>query len=213
LAEELGKIEKPLVSEFSGERKLYLVPLIFRGVDAPEDYLELFERFWKQVKEQIAKLEVSLGKVNHVYHELVSVPGDAGTKVLERMSPSSFLIVSEEVLAGARFEATDDKDMLEEAMDWERCLIGGLISAKVEKVVSDFYLEASRKRYEHIAARLDSTLKAGETGMFFIREGHRVQFPASIQVISVAPPALDEIHRWLRNRVAEAETKTGGTSK
>ena len=27
-----------------------------------------------------------------------------------------------------------------------------------------------------------------------------VQFPGDIEVFSVAPPALDEIHRWQRNR-------------
>ena len=27
-----------------------------------------------------------------------------------------------------------------------------------------------------------------------------VQFPVDIEVFSVAPPALDEIHRWLRDR-------------
>jgi hypothetical protein len=27
-----------------------------------------------------------------------------------------------------------------------------------------------------------------------------VQFPADIEVFSVVPPVLDEIHRWLRNR-------------
>ncbi len=60
---------------------------------------------------------------------------------------------------------------------------------------SEFYVEASRKRYEHIARRIDEALKANEVGMLFIREGHRVQFPQDIEVFSVAPPALDEIRR------------------
>ena len=32
--------------------------------------------------------------------------------------------------------------------------------------------------------------------------GNRVQFPADIEVFSVAPPALDDIHRWMRDRSA-----------
>ena len=44
----------------------------------------------------------------------------------------------------------------------------------------------------------------------FIREGHQVQFPSDIQVFYVAPPALDEIKRWLRDRAHAAEEKEGG---
>ncbi len=205
MGEGLGKIERPSASSFSGENKLYLVPLIFKGVESPPEYMEKFEAYWRQVAEQVSKLESSLGKVTRIYHELVSVPGDAGLRVLEKLSPSTYTIASEMVHHGAQFEATEDKDSLEEAMDWERCLIGGLISSKVEKLVSDYYLEASRKRYDHIAKRIETTLQNAESGVLFIREGHRVQFPGSVQVISVAPPALDEIHRWMRNRVSEAE--------
>jgi guanylate kinase len=33
-----------------------------------------------------------------------------------------------------------------------------------------------------------------------MRESHQLQFPTDIQIIYVAPPALDEINRWLRDR-------------
>jgi len=32
-----------------------------------------------------------------------------------------------------------------------------------------------------------------------------VQFPSSIDVFSVFPPALDEIHRWARDQAAKRE--------
>ena len=70
------------------------------------------------------------------------------------------------------------------------------------KIVSEFYVEASRKRYEDIARRIAETLKPDEAGILFIRENHMVQFPKDIEVFSVAPPALDEIHRWQRDRLS-----------
>jgi hypothetical protein len=70
----------------------------------------------------------------------------------------------------------------------------------VARAVGDFYVEASGRRYEHIARRIDETLGAAERAILFIGEGHRVQFPGDIQVFSVSPPALDQIHRWLRQR-------------
>jgi hypothetical protein len=61
----------------------------------------------------------------------------------------------------------------------------------------------SKKRNEYIARQIDETLKPDEIGVLFMREGHQVQFPQDIQVIYVAPPALDEIERWLRDREAK----------
>ncbi len=90
-------------------------------------------------------------------------------------------------------------------MDWERHLLVGFISQKVAKIVSEFYVEVLKKRYEVIARRIDESLEDNEVGMLFIREGHRVQFPKDIEVFIVAPPVLDEIHRWQRDRESTGE--------
>ena len=209
MGEELGRIEKPEVASFGEGRKLYLVPLLFRPEDAPPDYSERFDLYWQQVKEHVANLEAKLGQVSRVYHESITATGEDGLKVMERLSPSSCQIVREKRQNGAQLEATEDKELAEESMDWERCLLTGFVSEKVLRRVSEFYIEASRKRYEHIAKRMDETLQAGEAAALFIREGHGVQFPLDIQVFSVAPPALDQIHRWLRERTAAPKGEEG----
>jgi hypothetical protein len=48
--------------------------------------------------------------------------------------------------------------------------------------------------------QISETLKDDEAGLLFIREEHSVQFPTDIEVFSVFPPALDEIHRWFRDQ-------------
>jgi hypothetical protein len=53
----------------------------------------------------------------------------------------------------------------------------------------------------HIGAQISNTLKDGEAGILFISEGHRVQFPADMQVFFVAPPALDALRRWLDDQM------------
>jgi len=83
----------------------------------------------------------------------------------------------------------------------------GLVSKKVADKVSEFYFEAYRKRYEFMTKKLEETLKDNEAGLLFITEGHRLQFPADIEVFSVFPPALDEIHRWLRDRSEKKQKK------
>jgi len=200
MEEQLGKIEKPEVEQFTGKRKLYLVPLIFYGENAPPEYMEKFNLYWEQVSQQVANLESKIGKADHVYHESITLAGEDGLKVIEKLNPSCYQIAKNKCQSGAVLEATEDKELAEESMDWERFLLMGFVSQKVAKMVSEFYVEASRKRYEDIARRIDETLKPDEVGILFIREGHMVQFPKDIEVFSVAPPALDEIHRWQRDR-------------
>lgn len=203
--EQLGRIERPDAEQFQGRRKLYLVPLLYSWHDAPADYMERLKLYWQQVREQIANLESRIGGIKLVYHESVTAAGDEGLKILERLNPSSHQLVREKCLMGARLEVVEDKELVEETLDWERHLIMGFLSDKVAHTVSELFSEASRKRWEHIAKRIDDTLKSEAAAMLFIREGHRVQFAPDVEVFIVAPPALNEIQRWLRERQEQAE--------
>ncbi|MCX6004654.1 MAG: hypothetical protein NT082_03175 [Chloroflexi bacterium] len=205
MSEELGKIEKPEVSSFTAGRKILQVPLIYAGKDSPADYLELFDKYWQQAVEMITKLENSLGSVTIIYHETVAAGGQEGLKMLEILNPKSHSIVADRSKGEDRLKCIEDNDLLGEVMDWERCIMTGFLSEKVAKQVYQFYNEASHKRYEYIGKTIDETLKAGDVALLFIREGHLVQFPKDIDVFSVAPPALDEIHRWARDRAAKKE--------
>jgi hypothetical protein len=203
MAEELGKIEKPEAGQFRNKRRLYLVPLLYSWQDAPAEYTEKYNLYWQQVKEHVANLESKIGKVNRIYHESVTIAGEEGLKILEKLNPASSQVAQEKCHCGAQFEMIEDKELAEESMDWERHLLMGFLSEKVANIVSQFFSEALRKRYEHIAKRINETLKENEVALLIIREEHMVQFPSDIEVFIVAPPVLDEIHRWLRDRRTE----------
>ncbi|UCB42109.1 MAG: hypothetical protein JSV77_06470 [Dehalococcoidales bacterium] len=212
MAEELGRIEKPSAERFQGERKLYLVPLLYTGKDAPQEYLERFELYWQQVEEQIYNQESKIGKARRVYHELIAVGGEEGLKILEELNPPGYKITRQRAEAGAEFEATEEAELANECMDWERFLLFGFLSRSAAGKVSELYRESARKRYEHIAQRIDETLGANEVAILFIREEHQVQFPQDIEVFMVAPPALDAIHRWLRERPQHEEPQESAES-
>ena len=205
MAEELGKIEKPEAGQFREKRKLYLVPLLFSWEDAPEEYVNLFDLYWQQVKEHLGNLESKLGSVNKVYHESITLADEAGLEVLEKLNPASCQIVRDKCQNGAHLEVVEDKELAEETVDWERFLRIGFVSQKVGRMVSDFFVEATRKRYEHIASKIDETLGDNEVAMLLIWEGHGVQFHQDIEVFNVAPPVLDEIRRWQRARSTTEE--------
>ena len=200
MAEELGKIEKPPVEGFQKGRKLYLVPLIYCGEETPVEYLDKFHRYWEQVEKQINELELKLGSANRIYHELIPDGGEDGIKAIKELNERSHSIIRTCMDKGAQLEAVEDADLLTEFMDWSRCLVIGLQNQKVFTKVYESYLEVSKKRNEYIASKIDETLKADEIGVLLMRENHQVQFPQDLQIFYVAPPALDEIKRWIRER-------------
>ena len=89
MAEELGKIEKPPVENFKSGRKLFFIPLIFSGKDLPQEFQEKFKLYWDQVDSQIVSLEVKLGPVNRVYHELIPESGEQGVLELSKLEAAA----------------------------------------------------------------------------------------------------------------------------
>ena len=214
MTQELGKIEKPSVEEYRAARKLFFVPLLFTPKQLEGELFEKVFKYWDQVEGQLTNLELKLGIVKKVYHELVPVGGEEGSKILEELNSTSYGIVKARLDKGAELEPLEDADLLTESMDWTKCLAIGLQNQKVFDKVYEAYLQSQKKRNEHIAKMIDNTLKEGEIGILLMREGHQVQFPADIEVFYVSPPGLDEIKRWLRTREVEAEKAADeGTEK
>ncbi len=205
MSETVGKIDKPLAEEFKKGRKLFFVPLVYRGKESPAEYVEKYNNYWQPVENQMRDLESKLGKVNKIYHELIPAGGEDGVKVLKELHENSYQIIKARIDKGAQFEAAEESELLTEFLDWGRCLATGLQNQKVFARVYESYIEASRKRNEYITKRIDATLKADEIGLLFMREGHQVQFPPDIQVFYISPPELDELRRWLRNHEAKSK--------
>ncbi len=200
MSEELGRVEKPEVSSFKQTRKIVQVPLVYSSKDAPPDYVELFEKYWQQVDEMITKLEARLGRVTVILHESIADSGEEGYKVMQELNPQSHTICMARSKNGGRLVAFEDPALLADVMDWERCMMIGFLSENVARRVYESFSESSKLRYQHISKAIADLLKDGDIALLFIREGHAVQFPPDVDVFMVAPPALDEIHRWARER-------------
>jgi len=213
MSQELGKIEKPSVEEYRAARKLFFVPLLFTPKQLEGELFEKVFRYWDQVESQLSNLELKLGIVKKVYHELVPIGGEEGSKIIEELNSTSYGIVKARLDKGAQLEPLEDADLLTESMDWTKCLALGLQNQKVFDKVYESYIQAYKKRNEHIAKMIDETLKESEVGILLMREGHQVQFPADIEVFYVSPPGLDEIKRWIRTKEVEAEKEPGEGSE
>jgi hypothetical protein len=207
VSETLGRVERPAAESFIARRKLYLVFLVFTHESAPQEYKDKCDKYWRQVGEQLANLESKAGAATHVYHESVSEQGEAGLALLKRLHRFSHELVQTRCANGAVLEAMEDAELVAEVSDWERFMMMGYSSSKVGELVRDLYTQALKKRNEHVLSVIDTTLGPGESGLLLVGEGHRLQFPSDIEVFSVVPPALDELHRWLRDQAAQRAEK------
>ena len=213
MAEELGKIEKPPVEKYSKGRKLLFVPLLFSPPEPEDDFVERAHKYWDEVESHVTNLESKLGSVNKVFHELVPVGGEEGSKVIEELNSASYQIVRARLDKGAKVQPVEDIELLTEFMDWSRCLAVGLQNQKVLTKVYKSYSEVRSRRNKAIAKKIDKALKEEDIGILLMREGHQVQFPTDIEVFYVAPPGLDEIKRWIRAREEEPQTPMDKDSK
>jgi hypothetical protein len=196
------KIEKPNAELYKGKRKLYCIPLLYSEKEAQSDYLEMINLYWNQVEEHVSKMEKA-GKVIKIYHEAIYSAGEDGMSELEKLNEESYKLVKSKCEEGAELQALEDKELFYEFMDWRRCMIVPFNSEKVFTKVLEFYRDASKRRYEHIAKRIDETLEEGETGMLIMNEEDRsnIQFPTDIEIFIVHPPALADIQHWIREQL------------
>ena len=202
MAEELTRITRPAAANYQGKRKLLLVPLIHLPVppDAiPPEGAEIIARYWEQVDVQVRAVQNALGSVTRIYHENLPQGGADGLRYLEASGQGNHSLVKSLADADAVLETTESMDILAETLDLQRCLMQPLMSQAVAGRLQEWLTEASRRRNDFIASTIDSTLPDDETGLLLISERHQVQFPADLEVIYIAPPALDEFRRWLQN--------------
>jgi hypothetical protein len=212
MSEELGKIEKPPVEDFKGGRKLFFVPMVLATRELPQEYMDKCAHYWEQVDLQISGLEIKLGNLTRIYHELVPESGEKGVQHLADLNLSSLKLIQNRIERGAVLEATEDSEILAELMDWSRCISLGLQSQKVFSKIYESYNEVHSRRNEFISHKIQETLKENETAMLIMAEGHHVQFPSDIKIFYIAPPSLDEIKRWLRDYETKAREASSGES-
>ena len=202
MAEQLTRITRPAAANYQGKRKLLLAPLIHLPIppdSMPPEGAEIMGRYWEQVDVQVRAVQNALGSVTHVYHENTPEGGVDGLGYLEASGQNSHSLVKSLMEDGAVLESTESIDILAESLDLQRCLMQPLMSPTVANRLQEWFTEATRRRYEYIADTINSTLPEDETGLLLINERHQVQFPADLEVIYIAPPALDEFRRWLQN--------------
>lgn len=200
---ELGRIDKPKAENFTGKRKLYCVPNIYPIHDAPDDYKELFNRYWDEVAQQIEKIEVA-GKIKKIFCEILYLQGEETLNILAKLDERVQQIVKKKLEEGGTLLALENIEIFGPYIDWGNCL--KVVNTKeVFTKILEFYTEFSNKRLQHILSVIDSNLTEAEAGLLIMKDEDRakLQFPADIEVFLVTPPSYDDILRWIREKWKE----------
>jgi len=201
----LSQFPKPDAGQYQDKRKLFLVPNYGLAPGMPSEGLEFVERYWSEVRDQINNLERSLGAVKHIYHEMLFSDGDEGNQLIQNLNPQGYSFIQAMTGSTATLQITEDRAMVEENTDWQRCLSVGLVSPTVLNAAMEGFQRTTQSRYDDISKKIDDSLDEGEVGILFVREDHRVQFPSDVQVFYVAPPALDALKRWINDQMSAAQ--------
>jgi hypothetical protein len=209
---ELGQIEKPKAEDFTKKRKLYCVPNIYPIYDPPEEFKELFNRYWDEVAQQIEKLEVA-GKVKKIFCEMVYSQGEEMLNILGRFNERVQQIVKKKVEEGGTLLPLEDKEIFGPYMDWGNCL--RMVSTQeVFTKILEYYTEVASKRLQHVMSVIDENLTETEAGLLIMKDEDRtkLQFPGDIEVFLVTPPSFDDIMRWFREKWKEMSEQNSASS-
>lgn len=200
---KLGKIEKPKISDFEESRRLFCVPLIpqFNQKDLADDLKKSIEEFWVQVESKIEDLK-RIGSVSYVFVETITKDGEEGEALVKQFGEEIYGIVMEKIEKGAKLVVVENKEILNEYLDWSLCLSVTRRSQKVFTKVFEFHQDARNRRNKEIAKRIDETLKKNDCGLLFMTDENRLQIQpilsSDIQVFLIHPPAFNDVMRGFR---------------
>lgn len=207
MAKKLGKIEKPPLKKFHHVRKLFCLPIIpqLQGENIQEDLKNKVRIFWQQATKQISNLERT-GKTSYIFMEsITSEDGEDLLDLVKQINEEAYSLVKEKCEQGAKLVVIEDKANLDEYLDWSMCLSVVRRSQKVINQVIEHQGNAVKRRNEHIAKRINDTLKADKAGLLIMTDDNRLQLqphlPSDIQVFLIHPPALNDVQQWFREYI------------
>lgn len=216
---ELGKIEKPIASNFTAKRKLYVVPTLPFEELALEFNLETakVERFWGEVREKIEYFVSTYGNISALYLEGVNEDEKIGIEFFEKFGKESnhYRLIKSIVDSGAVIRGIEkgehvrlsrllfeeySKSFLPEIKEFHEGFYGKDIDFDGWRNYLIKRIQETQEEMGKIASRLVGELPENANGVLIITEGRPIEFPQGMDVFQIRPPAFDEIARYVREK-------------
>tara|TARA_Y100000590_G_scaffold465765_1_gene638993 strand:- start:3094 stop:3732 length:639 start_codon:yes stop_codon:yes gene_type:complete len=196
---ELGKISKPSVDRFKNKKRLIYVPIFF----VPPQISDIkennpFKDYWAEIADNINKLELSLGKIDIIFHEMNTKSKEDGLNIIENLNPDGIDFIKILHNSGSTISDFENEELITELMDWQRALSSGIISAKARETISKEYNETNSQRNKNLLDKISQELNVGSNGILFMREDHGLQFDNETEVFYVSSNTISKVHEWLK---------------
>ena len=196
---ELGKISKPSVDRFKNKKRLIYVPIFF----VPPQISDIkennpFKDYWAEIADNINKLELSLGKIDIIFHEMNTKSKEDGLNIIENLNPDGIDFIKILHNSGSKISDFENEELITELMDWQRALSSGIISAKARETISKEYNETNSQRNKNLLDKISQELNVGSNGILFMREDHGLQFDNETEVFYVSSNTISKVHEWLK---------------
>ena len=196
---ELGKISKPSVERFNNKKRLIYVPIFF----IPPQLTEIkknnpFNEYWKEIANNINKLELSLGKIDIIFHEMNTKPAKEGLDIIENLNPNGIDYIKILYNSGSKISDFENEELVTELMDWQRALSSGIMSEKAREIISKEYTETNSERNKNLLNKISKELNIGSNGILFMREDHGLQFNSDTEIFYVSSNTINKVHDWLK---------------
>jgi hypothetical protein len=196
---KLGKISKPSVERFNNKKRLIYVPIFFIPPQLTEIKINNpFNEYWKEIADNINKLELSLGKIDIIFHEMNTKPAKEGLDIIENLNPNGIDFVKILYNSGSKISDFENEELVTELMDWQRALSSGIMSTKARELISKEYTETNSERKKNLLKKISKELNIGSNGILFMREDHGLQFDSDTEIFYVSSNTISKVHDWLK---------------
>jgi len=197
---EIGKINKPEVAKYKNMKKIYFVRNLYLPKNATDQYKIIFDRYWKEVEEYIAKIEVA-GNVAKIFCESLYMSGEDAKKIIKSMNVALEQIVQKKIDAGAELLPLEDKEIFGSYVDWNNCMMV-IRTARVYDKVQEELKAVVKERFNYIKTVLEKNIGKAEAAMLIMRGEDRdfLELPDDIELFLISPPAYDDLVKFMRDR-------------
>ena len=196
---ELGKISKPSVDRFKNKKRLIYVPIFFvpPQISAIKEN-NPYKDNWAEIADNINKLELSLGKIDVIFHEMNTKSKEEGLNIIENLNPDGIDFIKILHNSGSNISDFENEELITELMDWQRALSSGIMSAKAREIISKEYNETNTQRNKKLLNKISDELNIGSNAILFMREDHGLQFDNETEVFYVSSNTISKVHEWLK---------------
>ncbi len=217
---ELGKIEKPEAKNFTAKRKLYVVPTLPFEELALEFKLDnaKLERFWGEVREKIDDFVSTYGNISTLYLEEVNEDEKIGMEIFEKFGKESnhYKLIKNLMDSGAVIKGIEKSEYLRRSKllfeEYSKSFL-----PEIKELHEGFYgknidfegwrsylvkrIQETQDEMSKLASKIIKELPENANSILIITDGRPIEFPESMDVFQIRPPAFDEIARNIREKI------------